>query len=202
MIELDVGADRREQVETRLVGEALTALAGRLGLDLENVPVEARAPADAFLLGFQKAFHAHAADGATAVYQARRMCAAMSGWRVEATLREFAPAEPRRVWFRHPVHVADEWELLTDAKAAGEAPPWEAERRAKEEARKAVAEEKREELEAAVEAAGGVGVATVNAVAEEVGCTAKTVRNRIERKREWKVENGVISLSQGKGRNC
>jgi len=149
MIELDVGQDRRSQVESSIAAAALTALAGRLDLDLDRIPMDARAPADAFLLAFQTAFREHGAAAANEVYKARCLTAMLSGWRVEATLREFAPAEPRRVWFRHPVHIPDEWGLLVDAKAAGEAPPWEAERQAKEERRKAVADEKREELDTA-----------------------------------------------------
>jgi RecA-family ATPase len=192
MIELDVGQDRRGQVENVLVGQALTAMAGRLGLDLDKVPMEARAPADAFLLAFQAAFKEYAPDAAGEVYRARCLTAMLSGWRVEATLREFAPAEPRRVWFRHPVHIADQWDLLTDAKAAGEAPPWETERQAKEEARKAVAEEKREELEAAIKAAGGVGEATVKAVAEGLGVETDTIRNRLKSHRKYTYRNGLV----------
>jgi RecA-family ATPase len=192
MIELDVGVDRRGQVETSLVADALTALAGRLGLDLNKVPIDARAPADAFLLAFQAAFKGHGADAANEVYLARRLTAMLSGWRVEATLREFAPAEPRRVWFRHPVHIPDEWGLLLDAKAAGEAPPWEAERQAKEESRKAAADSRREELETAIKAAGGVGEATVKAVAEGLGVDVDTVRNRLKGHREYTYRNGLI----------
>lgn len=31
----------------------------------------------------------------------------LTAWEVSCTLREFAPAAPRRVWFDHPVHVPD-----------------------------------------------------------------------------------------------
>jgi DNA-binding NtrC family response regulator len=107
-------------------------------------------------------------------------------------LREFAPAEPRRLWFRHPVHIPDEWGLLLDAKAAGEAPPWETERQAKEEARKAASDSRREELEAAIKAAGGVGEATVKAVAEGLGVDVDTVRNRLKGHRKYTYRNGLI----------
>ena len=154
--------------------------------------MDARAPADAFLLAFQTAFREHGAAAANEVYKARCLTAMLSGWRVEATLREFAPAEPRRVWFRHPVHIPDEWGLLVDAKAAGEAPPWEAERQAKEERRKAVADEKREELDTAIETAGGVGVATIVRAAEELGVDEDTVRRRIRNSRKYRYHRGLI----------
>jgi DNA-binding NtrC family response regulator len=79
-----------------------------------------------------------------------------------------------------------------DAKAAGEAPPWETERQAKEEARKAVADEKREELEAAIKAAGGVGEATVKAVAEGLGVETDTIRNRLKSHRKYTYRNGLV----------
>jgi DNA-binding NtrC family response regulator len=90
------------------------------------------------------------------------------------------------------VHIPDSWGLLLDAKAAGEAPPWETERAAKEEARKAAAETRREELEAAIEAAGGVGEATVKAVAEGLGVETDTIRNRLKTHRKYMYRNGLI----------
>lgn len=34
-------------------------------------------------------------------------CEVLTGWEVSGTLREFAPAEPQRVWFDYPLHVVD-----------------------------------------------------------------------------------------------
>lgn len=48
----------------------------------------------------------------------------VSAWRVEGTLREFAPPDPVRIWFQHPLHVLDQEGMLTKARAAGEEPPW------------------------------------------------------------------------------
>lgn len=192
MIELDIGADRRVQVENHIVLDALTALAVSRGVDLDKVPLEARAQADAFLMAFQAAFPDHQVDAANATYEARCLAGRISGWRVEATLREFPQPEPRRVWFRHPVHTADTWDLLTDAKAAGEEPPWEAERRAKEDRKQAEETAKIEALSTAVEACGGVGKALISDVAESLGWNDDTVRKWIKRGDKYRFRKGAI----------
>lgn len=57
--------------------------------------------------------------------------AQVSGWRLEGTLREFAPFVPRNIFFQYPVHRADTDGILEDAKAAGEEAPWAAAQREK-----------------------------------------------------------------------
>jgi hypothetical protein len=123
----------------------------------------------------------------------------MSGWRIEATLREFAPRKPQHVWFRYPIHTPDTTGILQDAKAAGEEPPWAAQKRTKDEARKAKAQEAKATIENAVDASGGLGFATVKSVAEKLGVGDRAVRDQVKKMRNWKIENCVISLSEGMG---
>jgi RecA-family ATPase len=59
----------------------------------------------------------------------RSVYEAQTGWRIEATLREFREFPPRHVWFRYPLHVVDTSGILLDAKADGEEAPWEAKQR-------------------------------------------------------------------------
>lgn len=198
LIELDISADRRAVLFDHVARASLEGLAATLRLDLNRIPIEARAPADAFLMAFQQAWPKFSADAANCIAHAREGCNRMTGWRIEASLREFATPTPRRIWFKYPVHIMDSHDLLTDAKAAGEEPPWEASRRAKEDVRRQNAEAAKDELEAAIEAAGGSCQATVKEVSEALGVTEKTVRNRIEKLRHWKVENNTIFARQGK----
>ena len=46
-----------------------------------------------------------------------------TAWRIEGTLREFAPFEPVNVWFDYPLHKADDEGVLADAKAESDIPP-------------------------------------------------------------------------------
>lgn len=43
-----------------------------------------------------------------------------TAWRVEGAIREFPPLQQTRFFFDYPLHFVDGFELLTDAKAAGE----------------------------------------------------------------------------------
>lgn len=60
------------------------------------------------------------ADYLAAIYEARKNARAITGWRVEGTLREFAPFEPINVWFKHPVHEMDRTGYLKALQAEGE----------------------------------------------------------------------------------
>ena len=194
MIELEIPSDRREAVTDQLAAERLTALAASLGLDLDQVPDDDRTHAAAFLRAFQANWPQHGVKAAGEVYEARVMAGRMSGWRVEGNLREFAPPDPYRCWFRHPLHEPDHWGLLTDAKAAGEEAPWVAERREREESKREKSEAIRAELQAAVEAAGGPGSATVLDVAESLGITDEATRSRIKKSGLYWYKKGLILL--------
>lgn len=39
----------------------------------------------------------------------------ITGWELSATLREFAPMKPRRMWFDHPMHIEDDKNFLAVA---------------------------------------------------------------------------------------
>ena len=42
-------------------------------------------------------------------------CAVLTAWELSATLREFAPPAPRRIWFDYPLHVPDDENFLSIA---------------------------------------------------------------------------------------
>lgn len=70
----------------------------------------------------------------------------MTAWRMECTLREFAPMPPRCFWFRHPFHTMEQAETLSDAKAEGEEPAWKAQQEATKEAKAAARKERVERV--------------------------------------------------------
>lgn len=53
---------------------------------------------------------------AAAVQATRARVDKLTAWRIEGTLREFAPFKPVNMWFEYPVHVFDGNEMLVDAK--------------------------------------------------------------------------------------
>lgn len=55
--------------------------------------------------------------GLTEKYRAAHedACDVLTAWELNATLREFAPPEPRRIWFDYPIHVLDDENFLAVA---------------------------------------------------------------------------------------
>ena len=192
LIELDITQERRAVLLDHVIRASLEGLAASLRLDLDQIPIEDRAPADAFMLAFHTAFPAHADAARECRVAATAGCNRMTGWRIEASCREFATPTPRRIWFKYPIHIEDQHELLTDAKAAGEEAPWEAERRAKDARRKEQATAKKNELEEAIDACGGPGKATVANVAESLGHDVRTVQRRIKSSGIYHSHHGLI----------
>jgi len=100
-----------------------------------------------------------------------------TGWRMEGTLREFAPMAPRQFWFRHPFHTMEQAELLADAKAEGEEPQWMAQQEAAKEAAKRRRNANLEKLGAAfMEPHFEHGFADINKLAKAIGMEARFVK--------------------------
>ena len=85
-----------------------------------------------------------------------------TAWRVEGVLREFAPMEPRYLWFEYPIHRADTSGTLRDMAADGEkhGSIYKAQNARKENAQQK-RETKREKTEAAIQNANAGGPVTV-----------------------------------------
>ena len=111
--------------------------------------------------------------------EARRSVQARTAWRIEGTLREFPRFAPVNVWFDYPIHREDGNGVLADIDPDGEEPGW---RRAigKRKPKAVKEKERKESVETAFEACGIEGTVTVSALAEYMGVTEKTVRNRLK----------------------
>ena len=102
-----------------------------------------------------------------------------TAWRIDGTLREFPKFPPVNLWFTYPVHAVDTVGSLKDVDAEGEAPFW----KKGMEKRKLPGEkfkERKQAVENAFEASAFGGQVTVEAMAEYMGVTEKTVRNRLK----------------------
>lgn len=197
LIELDIDRDRRAQIintfECGSMGHHLNSAspgwAGEMGHD------------DALVA--EKVFQWAVAKGLGDMIrpvraEARKIADHTTGWRVEATLREFFTPKPFTIYFRYPIHLVDDSGVLTDAKAAGEEPPWKKNQATKEEKaerRREVAKEKKtervEQVEAAIGSKFGKPV-TIAEVAEYMACTEKTARKHIGAHAGYTVKKGVV----------
>ena len=112
-----------------------------------------------------------------------------SAWRVEGTLREYPKFEPVNMWFQYPTHRIDETGILKDIKLDdGRQQPW-------TKNKKTPADRKTERLQAletAYEACSIGDEITVSDLAEYMGISEKTVRNRIKEHKKFYVDEGKV----------
>lgn len=114
-----------------------------------------------------------------------------SAWRVEGTLREYPKFEPVNMWFQYPVHRVDDVGSLKDLSPPDEKPAWQKnfnKKKNPEERKK----EQKEALETAYEACSIEEKITLKAIAEYMGVTEKTARNRIRNHGGFWIEDGEV----------
>lgn len=125
------------------------------------------------------------------IHAAEKRVQEMTAWRIEGTLREFPKFAPVNLWFDYPVHRPDSVGVLSDIQPEAEKPAWQkaAERRKSPEQKK---KERKQSVQSAFEACGIDDEITVQAMAEYMGISEKTVRNRIKEHGEFCVEEGKV----------
>lgn len=132
------------------------------------------------------------------ILTARTAMQGRTAWRIEGTLREFPKFPPVNIWFDYPVHHVDNIGVLADVEPDGEVPVW----KKAQEKRKPPGDKKKERKEAietAYSACTIDGDVTVEAMAEYMGVTEKTVRNRIKEHGDFWIDEGKVGRkSQGK----
>jgi RecA-family ATPase len=208
-VELKIPKARRGCLTSAIQIEAMRAMARAKGVYLlDDLPPGTEACADAFLSYLQGLAPVHAVAFATAYYEGGQRANRMIGLRIECGLREFAKPEPRVCWFDYPVHVEDRWELLKDAKADGEEPPWMDVQRQKEEARAARRDKNIEAVknafQEAVDACGGPGVAKVSDVCKvfvraggKVGISDRALEDKMKKDTcPYRYAGGIIHLRE------
>ena len=113
------------------------------------------------------------------VGKARKTVESRSAWRIEGTLREFPKFAPVNLWFKYPVHNIDNIGVLKDIAVDDGMPTWK-KNFAKKKTDAERKTERKNSLETAFEACGIDDKVTVKAMAEYMGVTEKTVRNRLK----------------------
>lgn len=113
------------------------------------------------------------------IANAEKSVESRTAWRIEGTLREFPKFPPVNVWFDYPVHKVDMVGILKDIEAESEKAPWQ-KNFTKKKSDKERKDERKESLETAFDACMIEGKVTLTGMAEYMGVTEKTVRNRIK----------------------
>lgn len=114
-----------------------------------------------------------------------------TAWRIEGTLREFPKFAPVNLWFDYPVHRPDDAGVLSDIQPEAEKPAWKkaVEKRKSPEQKK---KERKQSVQMAFEACSIDENITVQGMAEYMGISEKTVRNRIKEHGGFVIEEGKV----------
>lgn len=128
------------------------------------------------------------------IESAKAKVKAMTAWRIEGTLREFSKFEPQNLWFNYPIHVVDQSGVLGDIQPEADAPSWKrnfSKKKSPEEAKK----ERKESLETQYESLKSFnedGKVSIKDLAEGMGTTEKTIRNRIKEHGGFWIDEGYV----------
>ena len=190
LIELEVTDSLRAQEENKAVCRICSAWLERFGLSGEvsqDDLCSQKAALDACRGLFKPQTYKLMMEDIEA---ANRQVQARSAWRVEGTLREFPKFPPVNLWFDYPIHRPDNSGALKDIEPDGDRPPWQ-KNFGKKKSPKDRKQDRKGSVETAYEACGIDGEVTVDALAEYMGVTEKTVRNRLK-------EHGGFWIDEGK----
>lgn len=125
------------------------------------------------------------------VGKARKTVESRSAWRIEGTLREFPKFAPVNLWFKYPVHNIDNIGVLKDIAVDDGMQTWK-KNFAKKKTDAERKNERKNSLETAFEACGIDDKVTVKAMAEYMGVTEKTVRNRLKEHGGFWIDEGQV----------
>jgi RecA-family ATPase len=125
------------------------------------------------------------------VGKARKAVESRSAWRIDGTLREFPKFAPVNLWFKYPVHNIDNIGVLKDIAVDDGMPTWK-KNFAKKKTDAERKNERKNSLETAFEACGIDDKVTVKAMAEYMGVTEKTVRNRLKEHGGFWIDEGQV----------
>lgn len=128
------------------------------------------------------------------VEEAREKVKNQTAWRIEGTLREFPKFPPVNLWFRYPIHAADESGALGDIQPETELPSW----KRKTKSQKDTQKEKENSLLMAFEASDleGTGIVKLSELKDYMGVTLNTVKKYVDNSNEFRRENGVVIRCQ------
>lgn len=132
------------------------------------------------------------------VDEAKMRAKQKTAWRVEGTLREFPKFDPVNLWFSYPIHVIDEVGILGDINPEVEKPAWKKGAENNKKNAKNRKADRKKALEEAIEGSNFGDTPAVADVAEYLGISERTVRDRVKEHGGYKIEDGIIQKKREK----
>ena len=120
-----------------------------------------------------------------------------TAWRIEGTLREFPKFEPVNLWFDYPVHRLDEIGSLKDLQLEAQDPPWKKGTKSNKKNAATRKADRKKALETALEGSNFGDEPTVSDVADYLGVSVRTARDRINEHGDYVIEDGIVRKKSG-----
>lgn len=133
-----------------------------------------------------------------AVERAKGMVKTRTAWQIDGTLREFPKFEPVNLWFDYPIHRLDNVGSLKDIAPRDEKAPWQKGSDKNKKNAQGRKSDRRRALEEAVETSNFGEAPAVSDVAEYLGISERTVRDRIKEHGGYVVEDGIVHKKREK----
>ena len=191
LIELETTDDLMKQQEDRAVCNACMAWLNAHFEDWEDDISQDDMLSPVRMLEFARK---RAKDGLLdkMVEEAQKKARERTAWRIEGTLREFPKFKPVNLWFDYPVHQVDKVGVLEDIQPDTEIPPWKKGADRNKKNAKERKNDRKKALEEAVENGNFGDEPSVNDVAEYMGVSDRTVRDRIKEHGGYVIEDGIV----------
>lgn len=194
LIELEVTDTLIKQEENKVICEVCLNFMKRYGIDLKNELSQDDMCSSYKVLEYcRKYLKTMDFERLNSIVEnAVKKVHLQTAWRIEGTLREFPKFLPVNVWFDHPVHKMDDSGALKDIQPEDEKPPWQ---RGAEKIKKNTQNRKtdrKKALEEAIESSNFGEIPTIKDVAEYLGISERTVRDRIKEHGGYTYENGEV----------
>ena len=195
LIELETTDDLMKQQEDRAVCNACMAYLNAHFEDWEDDISQDDMLSPVRMLEFARK---RAKDGLLdkMVEEARKKARERTAWRIEGTLREFPKFKPVNLWFDHPIHQIDKVGVLEDIQPDTEIPPWKKGADRNKKKAKERKDDRKKALEEAVENGNFGEEPSVKDVAEYMGVSDRTVRDRIKEHGGYVILDGIVKKKE------
>ncbi|WP_251392824.1 AAA family ATPase [Mediterraneibacter agrestimuris] len=123
---------------------------------------------------------------------------ARTAWRIDGTLREFKKFDPVNLWFDYPIHREDKSGMLQDIQPEDGQPAW---KKAASKNKKNAQDRKADRKQALQDAIDGSNFGddpSVKEVAEYLGVSERTVRDRIKEHGGYIIKDGNVYKKENK----
>lgn len=120
---------------------------------------------------------------------------ALTAWRIEGTLREFPKFAPVNLWFDYPVHQPDKSGVLKDIQPDAEKAPWQRGADKNKKNAKERKNERKKAFEMALEASNFGESPSITDLANYLGVSERTARDRVKEFGGYVIEDGYVKKS-------